>query len=293
MRLSPTSRKQQGFSLVELMIAGLISTILSMIVIQIMSSSTAKSAQSDGAAQSQETGRFALSWLMTEVRRAGYTADLEEERIAPFANLCDNDSGFPPADNGDCTFDSDDPTVSDRIAVRRQFSSASGNVGDQQDCTGADVSAQLNEGDVIVDVYWVEASFMEGTSTDEDELNADSHDDELKCVSYSESTHQVLNAAQVIATGVEGLQALYAESPTGTAQDVTRYVGANEVQFGVTAEEMRSVMAIRVALLTRSFAFNALPRATRSYILLDANPYTFTDRINRQIMVTTAFSSNY
>lgn len=147
----------------------------------------------------------------------------------------------------------------------------------------------MSEEDVIVDVYWVER--------DSDEDDDDAFDDVLKCVSYDESTHTVIanTTQQVIASGIEGLQVLYAESPTGTEKNVTRYVAAagNAIQFGSTGFEMENVMAIRIGILARSFSDNALTENTRSYILMDADPYTFNDRVNRQVVVTTVFSSNY
>jgi type IV pilus assembly protein PilW len=299
MRHSLRIQHQQGFSLVELMVAGAISLILSLVIIQIMTSSGESAARSDGAAQAQETGRFTLSWLVSELRRAGYTPDFNQERIAPFANVCVGNAE-PPDPGANCTFNSSSgldlaqssavpnaDVQSDRIALRRTFSTTSGRPRDAEDCTGRNLAGILADGAIIVDVYWVERN-----SDDSDE---DAYDDVMKCVSYNDATNAVIpgSSQQVIASGVESLQVLYGESTTESAKDVVRYVEPVDLNNGTVGEEMSNVMAVRVAILARSFSEEATPLAQRSYILLDADPFTFNDRINRQVLVTTVFASNY
>lgn len=67
-----TDRRQQGLSLVELMIALTIGMFLVLGVLYIYSSSRASYASNDAGARVQEDGRFALERLTREIRMAGY-----------------------------------------------------------------------------------------------------------------------------------------------------------------------------------------------------------------------------
>ncbi len=284
-------KKQRGMTLVELMIAAVLGTIVTYFITNIMISSSRNAMQSDGLAQAQENGRFVLSWLHAEARRAGYIPGIINARIQPFADLCAAELPLPPANNADCTFEAND-RASDRLAIRRTFATASGSAKDAMDCTGVDLTGVRAEGDVLTDVYWVERNFVSPNTP-----NNDAYDDVLRCVTYFNGI-PVANA-QVIASGVEGLQVLYGIRP-GEDPDrntnVSRYVALNDI----LPIDWDSVRAVRIAVLTRAFSDNTINRDTRSYILLDSNPisldplqtFTFTDRIARNIQTTTVYLPN-
>lgn len=274
-------QQQRGITLIELMVAGVLGVIITYFIFNIMITSTRTATQADGLAQAQENGRFVTSWLHSEIRRAGYTPDFTDPRIQPFANTCASGAPVPPANNGHCSFNSNN-NDSDRIAIRRTYTTAT-TLRDRQDCTGVDLStlsAPPIDGDVLVDVFWVEPD----TSADPDNFS-----DVLRCVTYRETTGIPVANAQVIANGVQGFQVLYGESTTpinNNRTNVTRYVNADEVT------NWNNVYAARISVLTRSFLPTGLDQAIRSYVLLDANPYTFNDRIARHIQGTTIYLPN-
>jgi len=63
---------QKGFSLVELMVAVLISSLLLLGVVQVFSNSSAADKTSSALARAQEGGRLALEIIGGDARRAGY-----------------------------------------------------------------------------------------------------------------------------------------------------------------------------------------------------------------------------
>lgn len=277
-----TQHSQKGMTLIELMIAGVLGMVITYFIMNIMISSSRSAMQSDGLAQAQENGRFILSWLHTESRRAGFIPGIVNERIQPFADICIAGGPVPPADNADCTFESNDQ-ISDRLAIRRTYSDTTAR--DQLDCTGVNLNAVASNGDVLTDVYWVERNFAQaGLPTD------DAYDDVLRCVTYRNGIRT--SAAQVIASGVEGFQVLYGVRPAADPDrqtNVNRYAQLNQLPQPV---DWDSVRAVRIAVLTRSFSEMTLDNAQRSYVLLDADPMTFTDRIARHIQSVTVYLPN-
>ena len=276
-------RKQQGVNLVELMVVGFLMVLIGYFMIQIMHSSNESSSRSDGIAQAHETARLALAWLHQDLKRAGFSADLQEPRTQPFADICTGANNVPPNLNGNCTFESTLASDNDRLAILRTFSTDSDDPKDSMDCTGADLTGTIGlipEESILADVYWVDRD-RDSTSGTSD---GDDFDDVLRCATYNHATGVALNSA-TLASGVEGLQAIYAESDAGFGT-ASAYVSADRV-------DMNNVYAIRVSILSRSFSDFALDQVARSYILLDASPYTFTDRVPRQILTTTTALKNY
>lgn len=266
---------QRGMTLIEVMIAGSLGLVITYFIMQVMISSNKSAATSDGLAEAQETGRFVMSWLQTEVRRGGYTPVLDESSsILPFADLCTpGATEFPPDANADCTFETTSNTAGDRIAVRWLYNSDSTVTRDTQDCTGAAIAGVASETE-LVDVYWVETDMG---------AVGDNYDDALRCVTYSQNTHQVIAPAQTIASGVVGLHIIYGEfteDATGTVTSI-KYVNADKVT------DWSMVKAARIAVLTRSFSDVALDSAKRNYILLDSDPYKFNDQVSRYVQVST------
>ncbi len=262
--------KQKGVTLIELMIGISIGLVITYFVMSIMMTANRSSIQSEGQSQAQEAGRFTASWLTTEIRRAGYTPDVQEPRTQPFANLCGGGGAMPPAAGGACTFET--TGVSDRIAVRRWYTALSGVARDAQDCTG--VNLALGENTPLVDVYWVELNTGGGVG--------DEFDDVLRCVTYDETTGNPVAPSQILVAGMEGLQALYGER----IGNIVRYVAADQVT------NWNLVFAVKIAVLTKSFTDQSQRAAVRSYVLLDGNPYTFNDSNARQIQTTTVFLAN-
>lgn len=284
-------KKQAGINLIELMIVGFLMVLVGFFVIKIMTSSNEAASRSEGVAQAQETARLTMEWLFESTARAGYPASSNisgsQTRIQPFADLCTG-SATPPEPGGNCTFESNDPNVNDRIAVMRTYAALgdSDDARDWVDCTGVDLNGVglTSQDTILVDVYWVERN--NGT-------DGDDYDDVLRCVTYNNETGTVLNPPQTIASGVEGLQVLYgidglSPFPPDATPVISSYISADLI----VDDQWNLVYAARVAILARGFSDHSLTQATRSYILLDANPYTFNDRVPRQIISSTIFLKN-
>jgi Tfp pilus assembly protein PilW len=293
-------KRQKGVNLIELMIVGFLMVLVSFFMMKIMTTANQTAAHTDGIAQAQETARLATYFLYKGIRRSGYSRESQMVRLEPpLSAPCNAASSTPPQQNGDCSFDSPDPAVNDRIAIRRTFNDSNVDAAldpvDYHDCTGVDLrgtAGLIPEESVLVDVYWVERDSATAANniTQSDLSGPDDYNDVLKCVTYREDTHTILNPAQTIASGIEGLQVLYAVVPSNISGQAQNYRSLGT--FGPSDMEM--VHAIRISILTRAFSNFNLEPATRSYILLDAQPYTFqNDRVPRQIMTTTIALNNF
>ncbi|MDP2608000.1 MULTISPECIES: PilW family protein [unclassified Oceanobacter] len=272
--------KQHGMTLIELMIAGIISIIIGLAVMQLMVGSNRASNRIDGMSQVQESARFTLTWLSKQVRHGGFNPDLFGEAIQPVADLCSDATLIPPAANADCNWESTDQ-AGDRLAIRRTFEDSTANTWDQTTCSGVDLAgAGVASGSVIVDVYWVALDTSGGTD--------DEYDDVLRCASYLENdagSDTILgDGVQTIASGIESFQVLYTDPGAGNT-NASRYVSAD-------LATLADVTAVRIAILTKAFSDAARVDGTRSYLVLDADPITRTDNIPRQILETTVFFPN-
>jgi len=274
--------KQRGMSLIELMIASLLSLVISYFIMNIMINSAKSATTSDGLAEAQETGRFVMSFLSNEIKRAGYKPVRNLDPNAPFADLCPAGADLPPADNANCTFDSNTNDSGDRLAIRWQYNATSTLARDQEDCTG--VALAIPDETRLVDVYWVESDINDG----------DGYGDVLRCVTYNEGTGKVVagSSAQTIASGVVAMHVLYGTFQLNDAGDTvvsSRYLSASEFAGSEWSLPVRSA---RVYLLTRSFNPNTLDNNTREFVLADAEPYQLTDQVSRYIQVSTVALNN-
>lgn len=280
--------KQRGMTLVELMVAAVISLIIVFFITSIMINSSRTAMQSEGLSQAQENGRFILTWLQGNVRTAGlpYPNESNRTRIQPFADRC-TATVTPPADNADCSFNSDNSNTSDRLAVQRTFVNdvTFGSDDTKRDCTGAEITnladgTPLADGEIITDLYWV--------TTDNSDTTG--YSNQLMCATYYNG--KVIHPAQAIANGIDGMQVLYGVSDTpDTAfrSSVNRFISLADLGTNI---DWDTVTAVRIAVLTRSFNERSASENKRSYVLLDASPVTFEDSVSRHIQSTTVFLPN-
>ncbi len=273
--------KQSGMTLIELMLAATLSLIIVFFITNILISSSRTALQSEGLAQAQENGRFILSWLQGNARSAGlpYPNNETQERIQPFADRCGGVI-LPPADNADCSFDSDNSNVSDRLAVQRTFiKDTLGNDSTKRDCSGTEITT-IADGQIITDVYWVTTNANDSSG----------YSNQLMCVTYH--NNKKVSGEQSIANGIDGMQILYGVKSSADNEhrsNVNRFVSLNDLGVNI---DWSSIGAVRIAILTRSFNEQATNQNQRSYILLDAAPISFNDSVSRHIQSTTVFLPN-
>lgn len=291
--------KFRGFTLVELMITLLLSLTITYGISQVLISSNKSALSADGMSQSQETGRFVISFLAKHIREAGRNTIKDnlpegEDTIitTPAFISC---SKFDELEVNECISegvggkDQDsikaitDPPHGDRLAV-----SVVTTTDRLKDCTGstvytangASVTTPYKINDIIINKFWVE---FDNTS----QMNS------LFCQGHLFNGKKVLGSSpqQAIANGVEAIHFLYGEAtaplPATKSRNVSKYVAADDV------EEWDQVYAVRVSIMTRSITNATNKNTPRKYVLLDAEPYEMTDTINRQVFTTTFTINNY
>ncbi|GAA5317387.1 MAG: hypothetical protein AseanaTS_25920 [Candidatus Pelagadaptatus aseana] len=256
--------QQSGFSLIELMIAMVLSLVILLGVMQVFLGSRQTYVLADDMSRIQENGRFSLEFLAQSIRMGGYQGGKADFIRSFYRTTCEE---FAP-----CT-DNGAGTDSDRLAV---WLNPPPDDGTDTDCTGAGV----NNEDIIANVYYITNDAATGINS-------------LTCRGFN-ITNNAWNAAeQPLIDGIDNMQVLYGidnpdpASPDATDTGVNQYVNASQVaDWGL-------VKAVRVALLVSSGAENGSgEEMTRNYVLLDAPQQAITDDHVRQIYTTTITLNN-
>jgi type IV pilus assembly protein PilW len=299
-----TFSRFQGFTLIELMITLVLSLIITYAIAQVLMSSNRSSVTTDGMSQSQETGRFIMSYMANQIRQSGLDSITNDNITTPTFISC-SDPAFsalvsvasPGVAAGEiaCTNDSaagetqadiyNPGTHGDRLAIAWiPPVPLVGGIGDPsliQDCSGAGGYA---EDEIVLNVFWV--------APDGNGMNS------LMCQGHAFNGTAIIrsNQVQAIANGVEAMHLLYGEAinplDIRNERDVGKYVSADASANGGVTNWDR-VYAIKVAILTRSITAVTNSSALRRYVLLDATPYSMTDAISRQVFTSTFVINNY
>jgi type IV pilus assembly protein PilW len=296
-RNSHPLQKNKGFTLVELMITLVLSLMITYAIAQVLISSNRTSVTSDGMSQSQETGRFVMSFLASHIRQAGLDSITNDSRVTDPIISC---SDFPNlagiGGNPACTLESnsggDETNIytsvinGDRLAIAwiPPVPLDAANNPDPDlitDCTG---EGGYSEDDIILNVFWV-APDANGMSS-------------LFCQGHTFDGANITdsNDAQAIANGVDSMHVLFGEAIDPLPADKDRNVGryssaASAAAGGVT--NWNQVYSIKISILTRSITDVTNEVALRRYVLLDAQPYLMEDAINRQVFNSTFVISNH
>jgi len=258
-----TSTNQQGFNLIELMVAVLIGTFISLMIVQYMVTSSRVFKRQGADSNLEQNASFAISYLSQFVRQAG-TRD-NYGTVVPFLiDAC--------ADRNPCTSDSTsaasvtDAATSDSIAVQMHPDNG-------LDCTGQVIPA----GDQLANVFYISASA--------EDANVNS----LYCQGFNVSTDSwVSDSGIALIDGIDQMQILY-----GVADENERiysYFNASGLPpvDGNIAAGWDRIRAVKIAILV-SDGFDSVTENldTRSYQLLDGPALSVTDRINRRVFSTT------
>lgn len=282
----------RGLTLIELMITLVLSLMITYAIAQVLISSNRTSVTSDGMSQSQETGRFVMSFLANNIRSAGLDSITNDNVTTAAIISCEDPAmaglmDFEVAGNHQCSFESDlggDPTVNtgDRLAIAWVPPLPAGGEALIRDCSGTGGYA---EDEIILNVFWVE-------------FDANNNMNNLVCRGHAFDGTNIIrsNDAQAIANGVESLHVLYGEGvqplPVNSNRNVGRYVHGGAIAAGGVNDWDR-VYAIKVSIMTRSLTAVTNALALRRYVLLDAQPYEINDAVSRQVFTTTFAINNY
>lgn len=213
-------RSQSGFSILEVLIAIVISMIMLAGVLQIFINSKNVYYLETNFAELQENSRFTASYLSRIIRLAGYRTPPTTAVVFP-----DVTSLFPTGAPAVTGTNGTGPNSSDTVTVRYQ---GSGNGTGTPDGTIRDC---LNSG---VDSNTIVSNTFSLTNNNE-----------LQCQAINPNASPA-NNTQIIVSGVENMQVLYGEDVDGNGT-ADRYVPA-----GFPSLDMTRVVSVRISLLMRS-----------------------------------------
>jgi type IV pilus assembly protein PilW len=294
----------KGFTLIELMITLLLSLMITYAIAQVLMTSNRTSVTSDGMSQSQETGRFVMSYLGSYLKESGLGSTTSISRstgafisCTDFPNLVDNNACIEENGGGETQDSIRAPGIhGDRIAVSRVVNPAklfdcTGSTGYRP--TGAPATTPLTPyqaEDRIINTFWVDFDNTTNLSS-------------LMCQGFllAENQADVVgnSPAQAIANGVEAMHILYGEAteqlPPNKFRNVRRYVAAASDPAAPRAfnvQDWSRVYAAKISIMTRSLTDIANNNSLRRYILADAAPYEMTDTVSRQVFTTTFVINN-
>ncbi len=218
-------------------------------IIQVFLASKQTYATNEAMSVLQENGRFALEFIARSVRMGGY---VEPTALSLGSPLAVQGSGC----TGLCT-ETGNGNASDQLAIAFQ-PPRDPVTGTRQDCGGTTV----DDDRVLVNVFHVQNG-------------------SLRCSSYQHTPYQVLTSNVELVSGIDRLQVLFGISTQGNLDSANQYVSADRVT------NWEQVRAVRVAVLANSLSPVSPAPPVRPYILLDAEPVSFNDRLARQIFTTT------
>jgi type IV pilus assembly protein PilW len=297
----------RAFTLVELMITLVLSLMITYAIAQVLISSNRTAVTSDGMSQSQETGRFVMSYLADHIRGAGLNSTSNKSNTSGAFVSCPTDPATSNlAENNACIEENgggeDQDSITnagihgDRLALSRIAPD-----DNLVDCTGSTGHRPIDAAattpltpyaidDRILNTFWVE-------------FDENSNLSNLMCRGFLFNGVDVVGSspAQAIANGVEALHLLYGEAltalPPSGERNVNRYVpAAVDPAAPVIAREVQDwnrVYAVKVSVLTRSLTDFTNNNTLRRYILANAAPYDMTDSVSRQVFTSTFVIHNY
>lgn len=253
----------RGFSLVELMVALFLGTLIAAAGVQLLLTSSETYRLQNGLSEVQESGRFAIEYMTRDVRLAGYgmggaegSGDCRWEDFITASNTKQSPIRFSTSSILETQNDVTDVmsgNVNDVLVVHRCAISE-----DDTNCLGS--STNIEKGDLIISEYFV-------------------NDRNLYCRDKTEGRSVI----GTLVRGVESFQVLYGVRETNGSH-ITSYVTIDNVDTN------RDVAAVQLGLLLSS---EENPAATttivQSYDLLDKADIEVNDRadVNSRKFTTT------
>lgn len=268
--------KQRGLSIVELLVALVISMLLLTGVVQVFFSSKQTYASNEAASRLQENGRFALEFVAQSARHAGYVEAANPTAsppnpIAAAPGPCTNASG-----GGICSVQGNG-TDPDTISFALQPRILEGNT--RRDCLGNIVGNASNT-DLIIN------QFVIIDPPDLANPDPEAPPASLGCRSWNIDDGDWITGANPapLVEGIDALQIQYGISTSGDRNNVNQYVSADRV---TALNAWNDVVAVRIAVLANSIEPVNPPAPARQYVLLDAPPILIDDGKARQVFTTT------
>lgn len=266
---------QQGFSIIELMIAILLAMLLMGASIQFILSNKETYELNDEISRIQENGRVALDIIAADLKYAGHPYSSIARGENTRGNLKRILYPSPPV-LPDCADDSGNPmpcgsdgggTISDVLSITYYMPTSV-----TTDCTGT----QVPEDTQLVNVYTIQ-------DPENDDINS------LYCQGYSITTNTFTSAAVPLVDGIDNMQVLY--RITRDTDNTHSYRSFDRL----TPSDFDDITAIRVGLLvSNGNAEGGGDSRDRQYQVLDSATITFNDDNRpRRIYSTTVFANNF
>ncbi|MDT8385067.1 MAG: PilW family protein [Gammaproteobacteria bacterium] len=247
-------RRQQGFTLVEIMVALTIGLLMMAGILQITLANKESSRLQRNMGFVQENIRNAMEFLARDVRMAGHYIDNNPAgRIltppAPFINV----SAATTVTTAPLTADGG-TNNNDQITLTRESNF---------DCLGQATPADANGNNFAINHYFIA-------------------NQRLMCRGNGSA------AAQPLVEGVESLQILYGENTDNDPRSANRYVRPEQVA------NMANVVSLRIGMRFISREAVRQAAGTNQYALLDATPFipAANDRLLRREITTTVSLRN-
>ncbi|MHA6495299.1 PilW family protein [Pseudomonas borbori] len=258
-------RQQKGFSIIELLVAMAIGLILLLGVSQVFLSSRQTFATNDAMSKLQENGRFALEFIASTARQAGYLSPgSTESRPFPVEPI---NCGKGSSASNPCTVNGA-AGASDRVSFSAEPAILID--GNLRDCAGGIVPVNK----IVINSYFIIPA------------DGDNPQPSLGCSSYNRSDSTWIVQNQRLIDGVESLQVLYGVASNADPLSVGSFISADKVEL---QNKWKDVIAVRIAVLANSIDAVTPAPPQRGYYLLDAPPImpAANDLRSRQIFTTT------
>lgn len=251
--VSPTYKRSKGLTLVELLVALVLSSLVAIASTALFTTSSSIYRTNDASQELQDKSRFAYEMIAQAVRHAGYqnysqsksfgfaTREFETPTFAPIIGFANSkiSSTTNVDDNGQDNLGGFNS--SDTIAVRFAGSSKTTNSvlpdGSVVDCQGISQPTPKDANDTAISLFWVKQT---GTADGEPEL---------QCISRGNPTDSggAVRSSQVLISGVETFRIVYAVD-TGSGSDANQWLTAKEVNDGALWSGVRM---IKVGMVVR------------------------------------------
>lgn len=252
------ANRMQGFTLVEMMVALALGTLLAVVVAQLFANTRESNRTTEDAARIQESMRYAAAVIGRTVRIAGYKSDPTGDSATIFpaaARALDGTNGAA--------------TASDTLIVRFQGAGPTTGTADSTvlNCLGAAVAPDFA-----------------GTNKSYNRFSIATGADGRNALFCNTDAANPLLAGTELVPGVEAMQVLFGEDTTadGTAD---RFVPVGSVT------NLDNVVAVRVYLLISGSEGVRLDTAAANYTV-GGVAYSFTDKKIRRVVTQTIVLRN-
>lgn len=261
--------RQDGFSLVEIMVGLVIGLLTTLVIMQIFSSFEGQKRTTTGSADAQTSGSVALYTITRDLQRAGYG-------LIP-ANTSPLDCNPAPTTAAGASVDlspvvitdgGDDPGASDTVVIRFGSSPMGGVPTQIGAITGTTVTMSTNLGCLAGDSALItngtncQIRTVTGLDTDTgvvlDNATGLLVGAQLACLgNWTQTSYQVADGTLMVngnqrASGIVNLQAQYGISASVDSNQVVSWVNATDDWAAPSIANRNRIKAIRIAVVARN-----------------------------------------